>query len=268
MNSVTLRRFPPDDFFVIEKLEEIKDAYFFDNYCNEFYEIMWFTEVQEGDGQWINGEFFEIYPNQMILLPPRQILKMGRGAKKGYRLVFSFNFFHSIVSMPVEWFVKPFYFSTVVPQKTAEAIEIILQLVSKESKGDKNWKLLAAYFSAFFIHTQSLFPTQWMASSDKMISVLSLINQYYIQERNVSFYAKKMSLSVRRLNEISVSTFGLTVKQLIIEKLVAEAKKMIYIEPLSLKEIAYRLGFTDPAYFSRIFKKKTGYTPEEFRRRK
>jgi len=46
--------------------------------------------------------------------------------------------------------------------------------------------------------------------------------------------------------------------------LIVEAKRELYTKDLSVKEIAFKLGFEDPAYFSRFFKKETSRSPKEF----
>lgn len=55
---------------------------------------------------------------------------------------------------------------------------------------------------------------------------------------------------------ISPNQVYITVKQLILNRSFTEAKRYIVFDSMSLKEIAYQLGFSDPAYFSRIFKQK------------
>ena len=55
------------------------------------------------------------------------------------------------------------------------------------------------------------------------------------------------------------------VGEMIRNKVIEEAKRMLYASDLSGKEIAFELGFDDPAYFSRFFKKYTGQTLKHFR---
>ncbi len=57
---------------------------------------------------------------------------------------------------------------------------------------------------------------------------------------------------------------GVLVSELIKEKLIIEAKRETYTTDLSIKEIAFQLGFDDSAYFSRFFKKETSYSSKEY----
>ena len=67
------------------------------------------------------------------------------------------------------------------------------------------------------------------------------------------------------LNELSKRVTGITAGELIRNRVIEETKKLLYSSRMSGKEIAYELGFDDPAYFSRFFKKYTGTTLKEFR---
>jgi AraC family transcriptional activator of pobA len=50
-------------------------------------------------------------------------------------------------------------------------------------------------------------------------------------------------------------------------RLMLEARRKLTYVPASVSQIAYELGFNDPAYFCRVFKRHNGVTPSEFRRR-
>jgi AraC family transcriptional activator of pobA len=60
-----------------------------------------------------------------------------------------------------------------------------------------------------------------------------------------------------------VENTGETVKRLIIDRTITEAKGLLVSGNYLIKEITYSLGYSNPAYFSRIFKKKTNLTPED-----
>lgn len=95
--------------------------------------------------------------------------------------------------------------------------------------------------------------------------VLSLIDTHFISERTTDFYAREVNLSNKRMNELTKKAVGHTVKQLIDQRLLLEAKRMISHGASSFKEIAFDLGFSEASYFTRFFKEQSGYTPEQFR---
>jgi len=92
----------------------------------------------------------------------------------------------------------------------------------------------------------------------------NLLDQQYEREHNVQFYADALHITPKGLNKAVKKELGRTVSDLIKEKLVIEAKRELYLKDRSVKEIAFKLGFDDPAYFSRFFKKETTHSPKEY----
>jgi AraC family transcriptional activator of pobA len=72
-------------------------------------------------------------------------------------------------------------------------------------------------------------------------------------------------LSGRALNEATRQAFGYTAAQLIRERVMLEAKRLLLHSEISVAEIADRLGFEDPTYFGGCFKKHTSRSPIDFR---
>ncbi|HBL74672.1 MAG: hypothetical protein A2W90_24380 [Bacteroidetes bacterium GWF2_42_66] len=103
------------------------------------------------------------------------------------------------------------------------------------------------------------------ADTQSIIQFKSLIEEHFKIHKNVSSYADMLSMNPSCLNEVSKKTTGITAGEMIRNKVIEEAKRMLYASDLSGKEIAFELGFDDPAYFSRFFKKYTGQTLKHFR---
>lgn len=82
-----------------------------------------------------------------------------------------------------------------------------------------------------------------------------------------SFYAQKLNITTSHLNHCLNIATGLSVTHWLQDAMINEAKKQIYYTDNDIKEIAYTLGYDDHAYFSRLFKKLTGHTPLEFRKK-
>ena len=75
-----------------------------------------------------------------------------------------------------------------------------------------------------------------------------------------------MSISSYQLNDITRNAVGKTASTLINEHILLEAKRHLLATPNQVKEIAGYLGYEDPSYFIRFFKKHTGVSPDVFRR--
>jgi AraC-like DNA-binding protein len=81
----------------------------------------------------------------------------------------------------------------------------------------------------------------------------------------VSGYASVMSISERKLNKALTAVLGKTAKELIDERIILEAKRMLAHTNYSIKEIGFELGFDEPTNFIKYFRKQEGKTPVEFR---
>jgi AraC-like DNA-binding protein len=82
----------------------------------------------------------------------------------------------------------------------------------------------------------------------------------------VNYLATELNLSPRYLSDMLKQETGKTAMELIHLYLISEAKNLLIGEDQSVSEIAYGLGFENPPYFSRLFKKEVGMTPNEFKK--
>lgn len=92
-----------------------------------------------------------------------------------------------------------------------------------------------------------------------------LVRENYSFAIPMDFYASKLSITTGHLNRVCKSITGSSPKAIIIDYFIAEAKRMLQQQKLSISEIAYTLGFDDPGYFTRLFRQKTGLTPKGYR---
>ncbi|MQW89433.1 helix-turn-helix domain-containing protein [Sinorhizobium saheli] len=93
----------------------------------------------------------------------------------------------------------------------------------------------------------------------------ALLRQHYLSHRPAVFYARELGLSPTHLNRVVRAMTGRSVHEVIAGKLVDEAKHELVFTRESVQEIGLRLGFSDPAYFSRFFLRRTGMTPRAWR---
>ncbi len=84
-------------------------------------------------------------------------------------------------------------------------------------------------------------------------------------EHQVNDYATLLHLSSRQLSDVTKHIIGKTAKQIIADRLTLEAKRDLQFTPLSVKEIAFALGYDTPFYFSQAFKNSTGLSPSAYR---
>lgn len=95
----------------------------------------------------------------------------------------------------------------------------------------------------------------------------NLIQEHYREHWQLTDYTSSLGLSESRLHQICRRIANRSPKKIIHDHLVQEAKRLLIFTSLASSDICYQLGFSDPAYFSRFFKRNTGMTSQEFRQR-
>lgn len=94
-----------------------------------------------------------------------------------------------------------------------------------------------------------------------------VLSQHFMRIKRPKDYAEKLHLSTSYLNECVKTTTGQPVSYHIQQRIILEAKRLLYHSNQSLKEIAAALGYDDYPYFSRLFIKIAGVGPLTFRRK-
>jgi AraC-like DNA-binding protein len=92
-----------------------------------------------------------------------------------------------------------------------------------------------------------------------------LLSQHFKTVKSPSEYAGMLSITSSYLNEVVKETSGQPVSHWIQNEVIMEAKRLLYYTDLSIKEIAFGLGYEDHTYFSRLFRKVTGRSAGQFR---
>lgn len=93
----------------------------------------------------------------------------------------------------------------------------------------------------------------------------ALIEGHYREHWALWRYAEQLAVSEARLNDICRRLADLPSKRLVHDRLLQEAKRLLIFSASSVNEIAYHLGFRDPAYFSRFFLRHTRFSPSQYR---
>lgn len=155
-----------------------------------------------------------------------------------------------------------------------EIIELHLQYILKEftQKQDRYKEAVKASLEIIFIELlrQSSNPNK--ASNEKKIyaqerleELQDLLEKNIHDKKQVSDYAQMLNLTSYQLNAITKTLLRKTCSELINEQIILEAKRMLIGTVNQVNQIADMLGYDDPSYFIRFFKKQTGHTPEAFR---
>lgn len=92
-----------------------------------------------------------------------------------------------------------------------------------------------------------------------------LVEMHYKEKKSISDYAATLNITPRHLYRIIKESTGGSPFEILNNRMILEAKRQLSITDKSISEIAYSLGFIDHSYFNKVFKKKVGITPLEFR---
>lgn len=163
---------------------------------------------------------------------------------------------------------------TVFPErrrKLRNITELILDEI--QNTDDYSEDIVLNLLHLFLLESRRIFDQQNQSTKEEsdstpdttIIKFKQLIEENYITQKNVTPYAEMLNMNPSCLNELTKRTTGITAGELIRNRVIGEIKKLLYSSSLSGKEIAFDLGFDDPAYFSRFFRKYTGLTLKEFR---
>ena len=151
-------------------------------------------------------------------------------------------------------------------------VDDLLAKLEAECQRPGQWQhpLLSAYLTALLTYLSRLYTEQFPGgepSADQRLlrTYQAHIEVHFRELHEVGAYAELLHISAGHLSEVVKAQSGKSAIKHVHERLVLEAKRLLFYTPLSLKELAFDLGFSDASYFSRFFKRETGLTPAEYR---
>lgn len=95
---------------------------------------------------------------------------------------------------------------------------------------------------------------------------VTVLENQFNEQHSVHYYADAINLSTSKLSKITKLILGKSTKQVILDRLILEAKRLLQFSDLSIKEIAFALGFNNPYHFSRAFKHQNQSSPDDYRK--
>jgi AraC-like DNA-binding protein len=103
-----------------------------------------------------------------------------------------------------------------------------------------------------------------LEDTDMIRKFQSLVEKHFRDKHKVADYAELMFKSPKTLSNTFKKLSGVNPLQIIQERIILEAKRLLFYTDKTIKEITFELGFEEPAHFSRLFKKVTGESPSQF----
>lgn len=128
--------------------------------------------------------------------------------------------------------------------------------------------LLSALFTMIESQRKKLEPQESVLHKTQNITFknfLKILEDNFHRPEGVEFYAGKLFMSSRNLNIICQNILQQSVSEIIETRKLIEAKNLLIGTDKTISEIGFELGYNEKAYFTSVFKKKSGQTPSEFR---
>ena len=151
-------------------------------------------------------------------------------------------------------------------------VEDILKRINVEYQRPGEWqqRMLSAHLVLLLTYLSRLYTEQFKDNGDSADKLLlrkfqARIDECYRELHEVGDYASMLNISAGHLSEVVKMQSGKPAIKHIHDRLVLEARRLLFHTNNSLKEIAFDLGFSDASYFNRFFKRETSSTPSECR---
>lgn len=251
-------------------------------HIHEFYQIIWFRH-----GKGIHHIDFVDYPitdNTIFFVAPGQIHAFdGLNNYEGVIILFNASFLadeESSESIFLKYNVFNAYDSCPYCKVSHEEAERLMTLVNEMYREYPLTKAFAHKdYMQYLVH---LFLVRVQRSGERneepklyitstanrtFVRFRQLLEQNFHQLHTVQAYADMLNISTRTLTKYVGQSTHHSPLQIINDRIVLEAKRKLHHTSLNIKEIGYELGFEDPSYFVKFFKRLTGMMPKEFRQK-
>ncbi|MDJ1469267.1 helix-turn-helix domain-containing protein [Xanthocytophaga flava] len=288
INEYHLNRHQPDKpQFAIHDLHEYLKKHQSNTtrpHIHSYYQIIWF---KSGAGKhFVDFKEYEVLNNTLFFIAKNQVHYFDPNTHyKGFLLHFNETFLVQ-KDNETDFFLKytifnsPYQQSSCCMDKDMDSIleEYIRQII-RELKGEEAFgreELVRASLKSFLIQVQRRKNELEQADNIdsftlnekrvQLIKFVNLVDQHYTKGFSVAEYADLLFISSRTLSDITKQVLNKTPSQMIQERIILEAQRLLLHSNMNVNQIGYRLGFDDPSYFVKYFKKHTQLSPSEFRK--
>lgn len=237
---------------------------------HSYYEIILIEKG--GCNQLIDFVNYPGYDFSCYIICPQQIHLMNRNEAKGIVVQFTEDCLNSV---PLRAALRELVFkehAAIVFEKYESyfmELQFFLNIIkkylyeNKETKKELVSSLLEAFVSLIFNYQENYSKPKLNAEKKLLHLFYQLIETNYNRNVGVQFYIENLRTNDKKLAAITKRYTGLSPLQVIHNRIMLEAKRLLLFEETSHKEIAYDLGFDSPASFSAFVKLKSGLTPTE-----
>ena len=241
------------------------------------YSIYW---IKEGKGTYnIDFESYSFDGNVLFFLSPGQVFSVdSEKIKEAYKISFVRDFyciqthdkevscngvlFNNIYETP---FVRP------CEEDTAKLDFILENLIEEfQHQETAQYDMLQTYLKQFIILSVRIKKEDYIIKEDTETKLFkdfsTLVDLNFKKEHSVTYYGERLGLSPKSITKHFQKIGATTPSDYIKNRIILEAKRQLIYSDDSVKQIAYGLGFNDPAYFTRFFTKTATISPLQFKK--
>jgi AraC-like DNA-binding protein len=256
------------------QLNTLNEYDFSQPHRHNYYEVFFFTKG--GGSHFIDFVNYPVANNSVHIVYPGQVHVLNREKESfGAVVHFSPDVYGATASnntqLPLVQFLNSNTFLHIenTPTEQAELNGILEQLKTEYNATKPEGEIVKSYLHILLIKCIRLLDAKhenWQEHASGLYNDFRVLAEsHFIEQKQPAYYADKLKISERKLNEICKKATGFTVGDYINNRVILEAKRLLCNSHLTAKEVAFYLGFNDPSYFNRFFKIKTGLTALEFR---
>lgn len=244
-----------------------------------FYQIMVFMT---GEGNCtIDFVQFDIQPGMALFMVPGQVHNYHITDKTNFYVVdFSEGYFQSFLHDAHYYERFPFFLGNlnesaiILPDDLLKKITVLFDSMIKEGRHNSNvsrdlikvW-MLEALMLMSKQNEDKVIQTQHRKGNQLISKFKKLVDENFVKLSLPKDYAALLYVTPSYLNQMSRKVMGKTAGEVIRDRKLLEAKRLLVNQDLNISQIAHDLNFTDPSHFSKFFKKHAGKSPEEFRKK-
>jgi len=243
----------------------------------DFYHIIW---VKKGNPTHvIDFNPVQLAENSLTFLNKDVVQIYDDNDFEGKAILFTESFF-SKTELDIRFLKESILFndlftiSTIQLNSTKSIFTNLFELMENEISKERDAfqpELLKTYLHSFLLNAErerkkiDFVEVQKGADRDYIVLFKDFLETNYRRRKPVSYYSSELGVTEKRLNQATNKVLGKTIKQMIDERLMLEAKRLLAHTTDSIKEIGFILGFDEPTNFIKYFRKHNSKTPVEFR---
>ena len=246
---------------------------------HDYHELIW---TREGAAEHlIDGEVSLVGPNEITLIGRGQVhvFERARGLS-GAVLRFGEELRHgdAIAIANLSWLAGSRLLQKVaVPAADVQGLQSLINTLAEETQratDSRSVELQRHLLATLLLWVERWFDSTRIEERDADDHELQLYRAFveilerdYTRHHSAGYYAEALRVPQAGLSRTLVHVTGRTTKELITDRRMLEAARLLRFTSMSVGEVSYRAGFRDPFYFSRAFKRATSEAPSAYRER-